>query len=165
MFKDCVEYLKTLNPMNELQFCDDIVLECPTEEKQIKDINIFREKVLEKRDKCGILAYFKDSICIPEISVLLMIVDDSIKNPRKKRETLLNPNYKFIGISSSDGDNIINVNENVNLINSVNKNEDNNNGNNIGENINENQINKNSNNKIMKSEIKHKAFCAYFTLK
>ena len=37
MFKDCVEYLKTLNPMNELQFCDDIVLECPTEEKQIKD--------------------------------------------------------------------------------------------------------------------------------
>ena len=166
MFKDCVEYLKTLNPMNELQFCcDDIVLECPTEEKQIKDINIFREKVLEKRDKCGILAYFKDSICIPEISVLLMIVDDSIKNPRKKRETLLNPNYKFIGISSSDGNNIINVNENVNLINSVNKNEDNNNGNNIGENINENQINKNSNNKIMKSEIKHKAFCAYFTLK
>ena len=165
MFKDCVEYLKTLNPMNELQFCDDIVLECPTEEKQIKDINIFREKVLEKRDKCGILAYFKDSICIPEISVLLMIVDDSIKNPRKKRETLLNPNYKFIGISSSDGNNIINVNENVNLINSVNKNVDNNNGNNIGENINENQINKNSNNKIMKSEIKHKAFCAYFTLK
>ena len=94
-----------------------------------------------------------------------MIVDDSIKNPRKKRETLLNPNYKFIGISSSDGNNIINVSENVNLINGVNKNEDNNNGNNIGENINENQINKNSNNKIMKSEIKHKAFCAYFTLK
>ena len=167
MFKDCVEYLKTLNPMNELQFCDDIVLECPTEEKQIKDINIFREKVLEKRDKCGILAYFKDSICIPEISVLLMIVDDSIKNPRKKRETLLNPNYKFIGISSSDGNNIINVNENINLINGINKNEDNNNnnGNNVGENINENQINKNINNKIMKSEIKHKPFCAYFTLK
>ena len=167
MFKDCVEYLKTLNPMNELQFCDDIVLECPTEEKQIKDINIFREKVLEKRDKCGILAYFKDSICIPEISVLLMIVDDSIKNPRKKRETLLNPNYKFIGISSSDGNNIINVNENINLINGINKNEDNNNnnGNNVGENIDENQINKNINNKIMKSEIKHKPFCAYFTLK
>ena len=167
MFKDCIEYLKTLNPMNELQFCDDIVLECPTEEKQIKDINFFKEKVLEKRDKCGILAYFKDSICIPEISVLLMIVDDSIKNPRKKRETLLNPNYKFIGISSSDGNNIINVNENINLINGINKNEDNNNnnGNNVGENINENQINKNINNKIMKNEIKHKPFCAYFTLK
>ena len=183
MFKDCADYLKTLNPMNELQFCDDIVLECPTEEKKIKDINTFKEKVLEKKDKCGILAYFKDSICIPEISVLLMIVDDSIKNPRKKRETLLNPNYKYIGISSSDcnTNNIVNINENVNIINASNINEDNNqknkekynnemnkNENNVGENINENQINNknnNSNNIIIKNEIKHKPFCAYFSLK
>ena len=99
MFKDCADYLKTLQPMEELNFCDDIVLECPTDEKKIKDINIFKEKVLEKKEKTGIIAYFKDSIRIPEISVLLMLVDDAIKNPRKKRETLLNPNYKYIGIS------------------------------------------------------------------
>ena len=85
MFKDCADYLKTLQPMEELNFCDDIVLECPTDEKKIKDMNIFKEKVLEKKEKFGILAYFKDSICIPEISVLLMLVDDSIKNPKKKR--------------------------------------------------------------------------------
>ena len=185
MFKDCEEYLKTLSPMEELNFCDDIVLESPTEEKKIKDINIFKEKVLEKKDKFGISAYFKDSIRIPEISVLLMLVDDAIKNPRKKREALLNPKFKYIGISASDvnisqeekdkkkeednGNNINNENNN-NQNNQVN-NENNqaNNGNNA-ENKQENEKNNKSTevkdiNKIIKNEMKAKPFCAYFTLK
>ena len=190
MFKDCEEYLKTLSPMEELNFCDDIVLESPTEEKKIKDINIFKEKVLEKKDKFGISAYFKDSIRIPEISVLLMIVDDATKNPKKKREALLNPNFKYIGISSSDvninqeekdkkkeegNENNVN-NENNNNINNENnqvniENNQANNGNNA-ENKGENNINENNKstdvkdiNKIIKSEMKSKPFCAYFTLK
>ena len=190
MFKDCEEYLKTLSPMEELNFCDDIVLESPTEEKKIKDINIFKEKVLEKKDKFGISAYFKDSIRIPEISVLLMIVDDTTKNPKKKREALLNPNFKYIGISSSDvninqeekdkkkeegNENNVN-NENNNNINNENnqvniENNQANNGNNAenkGEN-NNNENNKSTDvkdiNKIIKSEMKSKPFCAYFTLK
>ena len=185
MFKDCEEYLKTLSPMEELNFCDDIVLESPTEEKKIKDINIFKEKDLEKKDKFGISAYFKDSIRIPEISVLLMLVDDAIKNPRKKREALLNPKFKYIGISASDvnisqeekdkkkeednGNNINNENNN-NQNNQVN-NENNqaNNGNNT-ENKKENDENNKSTevkdiNKIIKNEMKAKPFCAYFTLK
>jgi len=169
MFKDCADYLKTLQPMEELNFCDDIVLECPTEEKKIKDINIFKEKVLEKKDKYGIVGYFKDSIRIPEISVLLMLVDDSVKNPRKKRETLLNPKFKYIGISASD----ININQEENgekKKDENNINNKNNNGNiaeNQGENNNEN--NKNTEmkdiNKMIRSEMKQKPFCAYFTLK
>ena len=31
-----------------------------------------------------------------------MIVDDSIKNAKKKREAVLNPNFKYIGISATD---------------------------------------------------------------
>ena len=160
MFRDCAQYLKTLSPMEELSFCDDIVLECPTDEKKIKDINIFKEKVLEKKEKTGIIAYFKDSVRIPEISVLLMLVDDAIKNPRKKRETLLNPNYKFIGISASD----VEINneengekENNNKENNV-ENPDNNNANN--KNIDMNDINK-----IKIKNLNSKPFCAYFTLK
>ena len=187
MFKDCEEYLKNLQPMEELNFCDDIVLECPTEEKKIKDINIFKEKLLEKKDKFGIMAYFKDSIRIPEISVLLMIVDDSVKNPRKKRETLLNPKFKYIGISASD----VNVNreengekkqEENNFNNNENNNANNANANNInnianneinnGNNV-ENQVENNNNNntemkdinKMKRGEMKQKPFCAYFTLK
>ena len=149
MFQDCVNYLKNLQPMEELIFCDDIVLECPKDEKNIKDINFFKEKVLEKKEKCGIEAYFKDSIRIPEISVLLMLVDDSAKNPRKKRETLLNPKYKYIGISSSD-------------INTSDK-EDKKNIELNGENKKINDGTKNLE-KIIRSEL-NKPFCAYFTLK
>ena len=164
MFKDCADYLKTLQPMEELNFCDDIVLECPTDEKKIKDMNIFKEKVLEKKEKFGILAYFKDSICIPEISVLLMLVDDSIKNPKKKREALLNPNYKYIGISASDindnnqGENGEKVKENINVNNNGN------NGNN-GENKDEKNNNNIEENKNINKDIKAKPFCAYFSLK
>ena len=190
MFKDCMDYLKTLEPMNELIFCDEIVLECPTEENKIKDVNFFKEKLLEKKDKYGIIAYFKDSICIPEISVLLMLVDDSVKNPKKKREALLNPNFKYIGISASDCvNNEINEdnknnndNDNVNKENNREKNieiknKDENNideeikveekngnieGNNNANNEKENEINDNNN---KNKEVNHKSFCAYFTLK
>lgn len=150
MFQDCAKYLKDLQPMEELIFCDDIVLECPKDEQNIKDINYFKNKLFEKKDKFGIEAYFKDSIRIPEISVLLMLVDDSAKNPRKKRKTLLNPRFKYIGISSSDENN--NSLENVEL--NINKNSEN------------NIINEGNNNieQIIRNEI-NRPFCAYFTLK
>lgn len=151
MFQDCANYLKNLQPMEELNFCDDIVLECPKDDKNIKDINYFKEKVLEKKEKFGIEAYFKDSIRIPEISVLLMLVDDSAKNPRRKREALLNPKYKFIGISSSDVNN--------NDKNEVKKNND--------LNDEKKKINEGANNnieRIIRSEL-NKSFCAYFALK
>ena len=95
--------------------------------------------------------YFKDSIRIPEISVLLMLVDDSAKNPRRKREALLNPKYKFIGISSSDVNN--------NDKNEVKKNND--------LNDEKKKINEGANNnieRIIRSEL-NKSFCAYFALK
>ena len=44
--------------------------------------------------------YFKDLIKIPEVSALLMIVDDNSKNTTKKRDTLLNRDFKYIGINS-----------------------------------------------------------------
>ena len=101
-----------------------------------------------------------------------MIIDDSVQNPRKKRECLLNPNYKYIGICASD---YINNNENNIIINTKGDNNDNivdknkeenerNNGGNIYNNneviIKEEKININ-----IKNEGKKKAFCAYFTLK
>lgn len=150
MFDDCAEYLRNLSPMSELIFNDDIILECPEEPKNIKDINYFKQKVIEKIQQQKIEAYFKDSIKEPEISVLLMIVDDSLKNPRKKREAVLNPNYKFIGISSSTIDETNSNNENSNKENQANG--DNGNTANNGNNNNDNGISK-------------KPFCAYFAFK
>ena len=139
MFLECAEYLRNLPPMEELIFHDDIVLECPTEPSSIKDINYFKQKVIEKKESQGILAYFKDSISEPEISVLLIIVDDSIKNAKKKRETVLNPKFKYIGISSTDD--------------SPEKNEE-------GNKNNGNNYNEGNNNNSKKSP-----FCAYFSFK
>ena len=139
MFLDCADYLRKLSPMEELIFNDDIVLECPTESNNIKDINYFKDKVLEKKKIQNIEAYFKDSISEPEISVLLMIVDDTSKNQKKKRETLLNPNFKYIGISATDD-----------LYESkLNKDSTNNKNNNIYKNINSKTF----------------PFCAYFSFK
>ena len=157
MFQDCANYLKSLQPMEELSFCDDIVIECPKDEKNIKDINFFREKLLKRREKLGIEAYFKDSIRIPEISVLLMLVDDSIKNPRKKRLTLLNPKYKLIGISSSDMNELSFEKEENMKFKGLNGN-----GTNQNDNSNENN---NTINNIKIAENINKPFCAYFTMK
>lgn len=102
MFQDCSDYLRKLEPMNELTFSDEIVLDCPTDPENIRDMDYFKQKVCEKEKKEKIEAYFKDSIKEPEISVLLMIVDDSVRNPRRKRETVLNKRFTKIGISASD---------------------------------------------------------------
>ena len=154
MFEDCSDYLKKLQPMQELIFCDDIVLECPKDEQKIKDINYFKEKLMEKREKHGISSYFKDSIKIPEVSVLLMLVDDSAKNPRRKREALLNPNYKYIGISSSSDICDSNNEKKENKESNGNKNNNNN----------EENKKKDESEKILKCELS-KPFCAYFTFK
>ena len=142
MFLECAEYLRKLQPMEELIFNDDIVLECPTEPNNIKDINYFKQKVIEKRENQSIEAYFKDSISEPEISVLLFIVDDSIKNPKKKREAVLNPKFKYIGISATDD-----ITET--------KNED----------INKDMGNSGGNNKNGGKNNTKPPFCAYFSFK
>ena len=132
--------------MEELIFSDDIVIECPTDPNSIKDMDYFKQKVLEKKESQKIEAYFKDSISEPEMSFLLIIVDDSVKNPKKKREAVLNPNFKYIGISSTED-----VSESKNQNGIAEK------GNNDG---NKNIENNNNNNGIIKSP-----FCAYFSFK
>ena len=59
-----------------------------------------RNQVKALREKTKIDVFFKDLIKIPEISGLLMIVDDTIKNPGKKRKALLSKDLKYIGVNS-----------------------------------------------------------------
>ena len=62
MFKDCAEYLKNLQPMEELNFCDDIVLECPTEEKKINtDLCILNFITNDKERKYSVKTSLSDS--------------------------------------------------------------------------------------------------------
>ena len=44
--------------------------------------------------------FYKDLIKVPEVSDLLMIVDDRNKNAGKKRMGLFNKDLKYVGVTS-----------------------------------------------------------------
>jgi hypothetical protein len=66
----------------------------------MKDPNFLKNQAEEKKKNSNLEIYFKDLVKNPQISVLLMIVDDNGKNSGKKRYCLLNDEYKYIGINS-----------------------------------------------------------------
>ena len=89
-----------MEPLPPLELKNDICVPLPEEESEIKDSSYLREQVKIIREKTNIDVFFKDLIKIPEVSALLMIVDDSEKNPGKKRQAVLNKDFKYIGINS-----------------------------------------------------------------
>jgi hypothetical protein len=99
-FREAAEILKKTSPMEKLRFNKDIVIPLPNNEEDISNTSFIFSKVNEIRQHFNINIYFKDYIKNPEIAVLLMIVDDSENFSGKKRECLLNPNIKYIGIDS-----------------------------------------------------------------
>ena len=96
-FKDAAEELRNMEPLPPLELKNDICVPLPEEEAEIKDSSYLREQVKIIREKTNIDVFFKDLIKIPEVSALLMIVDDSEKNPGKKRQAVFNPEFKYIG--------------------------------------------------------------------
>ena len=90
-----------MEPMEPLEFREENCLTLPD---GIEDDNsdFLKNKVKEKlKDNIYINVFFKEKVCIPEISVLLMIVDDRNKmDSGKKRKAILNRDFKFIGITS-----------------------------------------------------------------
>lgn len=100
-FKATVEELRTMQPLEPFEFKDDIVLESPKIEEEIRDIKVFMEKVVDKKKHFNLDAFFKDSIKDPEIAIIIMLVDDTVNNSGRKRAALLSKEYKYIGISSA----------------------------------------------------------------
>lgn len=99
-FQDAIEKLRMIHKMEPLAFKPEIVVPLPETKEQLKDINFFKEKVKEVQKRANIDIYFRDLVKNPETSALLMIVDDIERNPGKKRNAILNPLYKYIGVSS-----------------------------------------------------------------
>ena len=99
-FKEAAEKLRNLTSLPPLEFKNDICVPLPDIEEEIRNPSYLKEHVniLRKTEKIDV--FFKDLIKIPEVSALLMIVDDNSKNPGKKRQAVLNKNFKYIGISS-----------------------------------------------------------------
>ena len=99
-FKRAAEYIKDLEPMDELVYKDEIKLMLPENEGQLNDNTFVKKQLTEIRKKYNINAFFKDSVKNPEVGVLLMIVGDSKNAENKKRNAILNPEYKYISVNS-----------------------------------------------------------------
>ena len=102
-FNECIEYLKNLEPMEPLEFDPYLTIQPPQNEQEIKDKNDIHKKV-DNMINSGVYisSYWKDFVKDPEISFLLMIVDDNGIKSGRKRNDILNPSMKYIGISSAE---------------------------------------------------------------
>ena len=102
-FNNAINYLSSVKPMEQLIFNKYMVVEMPQSVNEIKYKNYLRLKV-ENMFNYGIniKSYWRDIIKDPEISFLMMVVDDNGDNSGMRRKDLLDPNMKYIGINSID---------------------------------------------------------------
>ena len=100
-FEEAKLFLNNIKPMEKLIYDHKMSITVPKNEKDIKDKNYLKNQIIKKR-KSGIdiKSYWKEIINDPETCFLLMIVDDNWKRPGSKRRYILNPEFKYIGISS-----------------------------------------------------------------
>ena len=99
-FREAADILRNMSSLPPLELKNDICVPLPETEKEIRDSSYLKEQIKILRDHVNIDVFFKDLIKIPEVSALLMIVDDSGKNPGRKRNSVLNKDFKYIGINS-----------------------------------------------------------------
>ena len=98
-FKEAAEYLRSLSPLPRLEFASEKCMPLPENEDELQDPSFLKEQVKLVRLNSQVDVFFKDLIKIPEVSGLLMIVDDTNKNAGKKRLALLNKDLKYIGVN------------------------------------------------------------------
>ena len=99
-FREVAEILKEMQPLPPLEFKDEICVPVPETEEELNDHSYLKNQINIIQENNNIDLFFKDLVKLPEVSALLMIVDDSEKNPGKKRNALLNEEFKYIGISN-----------------------------------------------------------------
>ena len=79
-FREAAEILRNMEPLPPLQIKNEICIPLPFNENDIKDFSYLKDQVKILRETTNIDVFFKDLIKIPEVSALLMIVDDGEKN-------------------------------------------------------------------------------------
>ena len=100
-FDEAIDFLKKSKSMEQLVFNPYLTVEMPKTANEIKYKNDLRYKV-EKMINKGIIikSFWRDVIRDPEISFLMMMVDDTGEMSGMRRRDLLDPNMKYIGINA-----------------------------------------------------------------
>ena len=99
-FHEAAEILRKMEPMAPLEFNGNICIPLPQDEEELRDPNYLKEQVKAVKENYNIDLFFKDLVKLPDVSALLMVVDDSVKNSGRKRQAILNKDFKYIGINS-----------------------------------------------------------------
>ena len=99
-FHEAAEILRNMEPLPPLEFNGNICIPLPQNEEELKDPNYLKDQVKALKENNNIDLYFKDLVKLPDVSALLMVVDDNAKNTGRKRNAILNKDFKYIGINS-----------------------------------------------------------------
>ena len=101
IFHEAIEYLRRQSPLPPLEVAPEKSIPLPNTEEELNDPTFLKGQVNIIRQNTKIDVFFKDLIKIPEVSGLLMIVDDVNKNAGKKRRALLSKDLKYICVNST----------------------------------------------------------------
>ena len=85
--------------MSNLVLKNEIIIKIPENENELNDVNYFKNQTEIIKKKMNIDVYFKDYINEPEISILLMIIDDIWNDSHDRRNAILNKDFNYIGIN------------------------------------------------------------------
>ena len=100
-FQEAISILKICKPMNKLIFEPKLMVKLPDNEDDIINKEYFKSEIKKMKSKgIPIKSYWRDIINEPETSFLMMIVDDTGIKSGMKRNDILDPNMKYIGICS-----------------------------------------------------------------
>ena len=106
IFDETVNILNSIEPMNKLIYNKNIAIKKPENEEDINNLEYLKFQVEElKNNGNHISSYWKEKIKDPEITFLMMVIDDNHIESGLKRRDLINPEIKYIGISSIEKDN------------------------------------------------------------
>ena len=100
-FDEAINFLKNLKPMQKLIFSNELLMEYPINEEQIKDKKYMNDQInIKVQNGIPIKSFWRDIIKDPQTCLILMVVDDTGVNSGKKRNDILDPNMQCIGIVS-----------------------------------------------------------------
>ena len=100
-FDEAIGFLKSQKPMEKLKFSRKLIPPTPKDINEMKDLNVLKTKIENMiNNGINIKSYWRDMVKDPKISLLLMIIDDTGARKGTRRNDILNPNLKYIGISS-----------------------------------------------------------------
>ena len=100
-FNEAIEFLKSCKPMEPLVFSKHLIPPIPQNKEELQSKSFLRKSIDKMmRDGIRVNSYWRDIINDAEICFLLMIVDDNGDKKGMRRNDILSPNMKEIGISS-----------------------------------------------------------------